>query len=155
MPRLWAHHQIAATHFRHRRPIVDGHQATAGRAGVAARRTRMLSQVRLATKLMVEVLLWLRCLLRTAAAAGRPIRAFIGRCAGRHGTLIRRIGVLLERLQFGQRNDVAVAGSMPDGGQRRHVVVVEALRVGVEQLPPLRRVGAFDVDALNECVNDE
>ena len=40
-------------------------------------------------------------------------------------------------LEFCQWNDVAVLWAVPDGRLTGGVVVVEARRVGVEQLPPL------------------
>lgn len=66
-----------------------------------------------------------------------PSRAVLG---GRS----RRFRVLLQGLQFGQRDDVAVLRAVPDRALRGGIVVVEAGGVGVEELPPLVLIGALD-----------
>lgn len=48
------------------------------------------------------------------------------------------IGVLFERLQFGQRYDVTFARPMPDGLLRGSIIVIETLRIRIEEFPPLR-----------------
>lgn len=48
------------------------------------------------------------------------------------------IGVLLERLQLRQRNDVALTRPVPHGLLRGRIVVVEPLGIRIKQFPPLR-----------------
>lgn len=55
---------------------------------------------------------------------------------------------LFENLQFGQRDDITILRLVPDGLLRGTVVVVEAVRLVVEQLPPLGRVGPLDGNTL-------
>ena len=55
--------------------------------------------------------------------------------------------MLLERLQLGQRDDVAGVRPVPHGALRGRVVVVEARGVGVVQLPPLVVARALDAHA--------
>lgn len=47
-------------------------------------------------------------------------------------TSIAGICILFERLQFGQRYDVTLARSMPDGLLRGSIVVIETLRIRIE-----------------------
>lgn len=70
----------------------------------------------------------------------RCIFGFVGWC----------VGVLLEDLQFGQRDDITICRLVPDGLLRGAVVVVEAIGLWIEQLPPLRRVRTLDGNALKE-----
>lgn len=79
--------------------------------------------------------------MRVKAARSRPRRAALL-------SLIVRIGVLLQALQLRQRNDIAVGRPMPCRRLRGHVVIIETFGVLIEQLPPLRVVGAFDMYTL-------
>lgn len=58
------------------------------------------------------------------------------------------IRMLFECLQFCQGDDVTALRSVPHCALRGRVVVVEAGRVGVEQLPPLVFPGSLDAYAL-------
>lgn len=91
--------------------------------------------VRLAGRLRVPLVL-----IQPLLDGLRCIFGFVGWC----------VGVLLEDLQFGQRDDITICRLMPDGLLRGAVVVVEAIGLRIEQLPPLRRVGALDGNALKE-----
>lgn len=56
--------------------------------------------------------------------------------------------MLLQRLELGQRDDVASLRSVPHRPLAGRVVVVEAGGVGVKQLPPLVVAGSLDADSL-------
>lgn len=74
------------------------------------------------------------------ADAAAPPRAVLSRGSG-------GVGVLLQGLQLGQGDDVAVLRPVPHRALGGGVVVVEARRVGVEELPPLVLAGALDAHA--------
>lgn len=92
-------------------------------------------------KVVVAAAAWLPAGLRwtkVASAADAAVAAGTRSAAGE----------LLETLQLGQGNYVTVEWPVPDGRVAGHIVVVEASRVHVEQLPPLVVVAAFDFHAL-------
>lgn len=74
------------------------------------------------------------------ADAATPARAVLSRGPG-------GLRVLLQGLQLGQRDDVAVLWPVPHSSLRAGVIVVEAGRIWVEELPPLVLAGALDADS--------
>lgn len=69
-------------------------------------------------------------------------------------TSLAGIGILLERLQLGQRYNVTLARPMPYGLLRGRIVVIEALRIRIKQFPPLRWVGALNWHILKRKRNE-
>lgn len=62
--------------------------------------------------------------------------------------MFSRLGVLFEGLQLGQGDNVdrRSQGTLPHRLQGRRVIVIEAVGLGVEQLPPLILVSSFPIN---------
>lgn len=96
-----------------------------------------------ARPLLLHLLVALQLLLQGRAGASFPADIAAPPGAVFRGSP-RRLRVLLQGLQLGQGDDVAVLGMVLHRPLRGGIVVVEAGGVGVEELPPLVLIGAFD-----------